>query len=308
MKVLIVDGQFLIYKSLFSHQRLTATWNDESEVISGIPFGFLKALIDMKVQYTPHFIITTWEGHPLHKKKIYKPYKQKRKPLEFDINTEIEITRALLTALKIPCVYSPGFEGEDVANYIRRKYIRDKHRGYFYTNDHDAFAMIRRNFVLINNVNGQYYKLTRKGLKNEYDLTPKQAKHIKILAGCNSDNVEGFKGIGEKFATYLIKKYGTAHRVVKYINETESKYHRLNALVAKSAHNLDLMTYATAIQTPKFVQPTGNSVACTDHLELLADLECVSLTKGANRKVLKSIQAIQAKKYKKITKKLFKGR
>ena len=45
MKFIIVDGQFLVYKSLFSHTRLTTTFKGK-EIISGMPFGFLKAIIE----------------------------------------------------------------------------------------------------------------------------------------------------------------------------------------------------------------------------------------------------------------------
>jgi len=293
MKFLIIDGQFLTYKSLFSHQKLTATFRDK-EIISGIPFGFIKAMIDMKIKFNPDFILVTWEGHPLIKKSIYPQYKEKREPLEIDIHTESEVTKAILKSLQIPNLFHKGYEGEDIANYIKRKLDGKNRFGYFYTNDSDAFAMIRNRFVLINNVDGEFLIMDKEELKKEKGLTPRQAKEIKILAGCRTDNVAGFKGIGNEFATYLIKKYGTARRVTKNINETESKYVRLNKLIRKDLKLLDTMTYITKILIPDEVQLARCSIK-GKYTNLLAELECHTLLKGANKRILKAISKNQKK-------------
>jgi 5'-3' exonuclease len=302
MQILTIDGQFLIYKSLFSHQKLTADFNG-LQVISGIPFGFLKAIIDMKAKFVPDFILVTFEGHPLLKKSIYPQYKEKRQKLEIDIKLEGNLVRAILHSLRIPALFAPGYEGEDVAKFIRNHGVRKKDFGWFYTNDHDAFALIRNNFVLINNVDGNYYVMDKEALLEQHDITPKEAREIIILEGCNGDNVEGFAGIGPAFAKYLIKKYGTARRVVRDINETEKKYIRLNDLVAKSAKNLTLMKEVTGIQLPGYVRISDSKIK-ESYTEILDLLECHTLMKGANKRILKLIAADQKKWYKKMAKRL----
>lgn len=301
MQILIIDGQFLIYKSLFSHQKLTANF-DGLQVISGIPFGFLKAIIDMKARFMPDFILVTFEGHPLIKKAIYPPYKQKRQKLEIDIKMEGEITKALLYSLKIPALFAPGYEGEEVAKFIRNRGMKKGDFAWFYTNDHDAFALIRKQFVLINNVDGNYYTMDKKELMAQYGITPKEAREIKILAGCSTDNVAGFDGIGEKFAKYLIKKYGTAHKVVKEIEE-EGKYARLNEIVAKNARKYLIMKKATQIEEPGYIRLTKRSIKA-NYQPLLGALECRTLLKGANKRVLKIIAEDQKRHYKKMNKRL----
>ena len=181
--------------------------------------------------------------------------------------------------------------------------MRKNDFAWFYTNDQDAFAMICNNFVLINNIDGQFYIMDKETLLEQHDVTPKEARQIKILAGCNTDNIAGFDGIGEKFATYLIKKYGTARKVVKEINETEPKYVRLNDLVAKSAKKLTLMKEVTAIMVPGYVRIDTSKIKGS-HIDILEELECHTLLKGANKRILRLIEKDQKKRYNKMTKRL----
>jgi len=300
MIFLIIDGQFLIYKSLFSHKNLTTEFKGK-EIISGIPFAFLKAIIDMKIEFMPDFIFCTWEGHPLIKKKAYPKYKESRKPLEIDISTESNITRALLKSLKIPNLMSSGFEGEDVANYIKKKVVCEKNMGYMYSNDHDTFAMIRSNFVIINNKDGNYYIIDKQVLKEEYDLTPGQARQMKIIEGCSSDNITGFKGIGPVYAKYLIKKYGSAKKVIDNINETEKKYIKLNEIVRENAKFYSSLKYVTQIFCPTYVTIMKPRIT-GKYKNLLKEMECNTLLKGTNKKILELIRDDQKKLYHKIMK------
>ena len=297
MKYLIIDGQFLIYKSLFSHQRLVTDF-EEREIISGIPFGFLKTIIDIKIKFMPNFIKTTFECHPLIKKQVYPPYKENRKKLDIDIDTEIEITRAILKSLHIPNLFSPGYEGEDIAKFIKKKITKKKNLCYFYTNDHDAFALIANNFILINNVDGEFVEIGLQELKSHYDITPKQARQIKIIEGCGSDNIIGFKGIGPTYAKYLIKKYKTAKKVVTEINETKSNLVKLNKIVKDNAKYLTTMTYVTKILCPEFVKNCTVKMK-SNHYDLLQTMECRTLLKGASRRIINLIHKDQKKYYKK---------
>jgi len=302
MHILIIDGQFLIYKSMFSHQKLTANFGDIA-IISGIPFGFLKAVIDMKIEFMPDFIFVTFEGHPLLKKAIYPEYKAKGRKLEIDISTESNLVKSILRSMNIPALFSSGYEGEEVSKYIYSNGVKKDDFARFYTNDEDAFALIRRNFILINNIDGQYYEIGKEELFREHGITPKQAREIKILAGCSSDNVPGFEGIGKGFAKYLVKKYGSAKKVVQNIEEKEKRYVRLNEIVANNSTKLNLMTQLTRIETPGTVNLSKGSIEM-DHIETLRALECRTLLKGANRRILNLIVKDQNKWYRKMTKRM----
>lgn len=294
MKFLIIDSQYLIYKSLFAHKHLTATWQGK-QVISGLPFGYIKALVDMKATLAPDFIVTVWEGGNLHKKRLYPPYKQGRKRLLIDIGIETALLKHILKSLRIPMLFAPGYEGEDVANFLRKKLITKNNFAHFYTNDADCFALIRRNFVLVNNKDGMLHIMDRKALQQQHGITPRQAAQIKILAGCSTDNVAGFAGIGEKYATYLVKKYGTAEATVLNCDEHTKPYLKLNAAVAKGAPLLPLMTTATAILTPPKIKQNykrGEKRPPSWH-QALKYLECKSLLKGMNLKILKIIEKDQ---------------
>jgi len=130
----------------------------------------------------------------------------------------------VVRVLNIPIVEKKGFEADDIIGTLAKKAAQEKLETMIVTGDLDVLQLI--------NDNTKVYTL-RKGIKDtviydaaavgqRYGLTPDQIIDFKGLRGDPSDNIPGVKGIGEKGATDLLKKFKTMEGIYEALEKGKS--------------------------------------------------------------------------------------
>jgi len=168
-------------------------------------------------------IVALDSGHEA-KDRVYAQYKKKRKPLpeeqQLDFNAQATLLSELLLHLGIKSCFAQGAEADDViAHLVLKGSARaPEQNGLFHTvhahrpililsGDHDLYPLLSSE-VAMWRVRGNV-PYTAQDFEEEFSLRPWQYKDMLALMGCSSDNVPGVKGIGPKYASYLVKKYST---------------------------------------------------------------------------------------------------
>ena len=165
------------------------------------------------------------EKEPTFRVLEFPAYKATRVPLppeeQVQFDSQLPLLGEFLAAAKITALRAEGFEADDLIGTAVHQLPSDT-EAVVASNDRDLTQLIspRVHFYLPAVGSKQKAKLYgEKEFFEEYGFPPAQMVDYKALRGDPSDNIPGVRGIGEKTAAELVKRYGTVADIYKHILE-----------------------------------------------------------------------------------------
>lgn len=232
-RLLIFDGRHLLYRTSDAFSSLSAVVGDEDIGTGGI-YGFLSVAIRVHQKYLGQVAIA-WEGSRNFRYSLYPDYKKKEKPdqdrLNFleDMNQQEIRLKALLRAIGVKQYTACNCEADDVMVALANLHIQRNKGGdvIIYTGDSDllqAVTLDGRIRVVAPGRKGQSTTYDAKAVEDKHGVPPEGIAHLKALAGDNSDNIPGIRGIGPKTAALLIQRYKTVDDAIDAAKRGDPKW------------------------------------------------------------------------------------
>lgn len=202
-KVLIIDGFNQMHRANISFPSKNPEEPKEDKPDYQMVFNFFRNLRPLVEQFQPDKIFFVLEGHPKFRYDIFPEYKANRRMVKtaskqesadkFDIQKDIIIN--LIKHFPITTVVADDYECDDVISTLVKNMP-----------DED---------ITILSGDTDFIQLLQLGLKNIKIYNPISKKFyedpgvfyvaMKCLRGDSSDNIPGFKGIGEKTARKMLE-------------------------------------------------------------------------------------------------------
>jgi 5'-3' exonuclease len=192
MRIVFYDAYNLIYRARHAlPPAMQATEN-------GITFAFFRSLAALNRKLQPDIAFFVTEGRPNYRLQLHEDYKGNRKQ-EKDENfsrQRREIIRIINDYFPLTVANHPNHECDDVIAHLATEYDDGNNEVIVVSTDTD--------FLQLANTLGSY---------KQYDPIRKSYKELpdfdyvawKALRGDASDNIDGFKGIGDKRAHMLLQ-------------------------------------------------------------------------------------------------------
>ena len=212
-KLIAIDGNSLIFRAYYAiHNTMTSRDGFPTNAIHGFTAMLVK-LIEMK----PDYMLVAFDMHGgTFRHDTYAEYKAGRRETPEDLRPQIHALKELLESLGVKTCECFRYEADDILGTISKKAEAVGVFTLIVTGDRDALQLVSENTHVL---------LTRKGitetkeydeeqLMEDYGLTPARMVDLKALMGDSSDNIPGIKGVGEKTALSLLKKYGDLENVL----------------------------------------------------------------------------------------------
>ncbi|MBR6788984.1 MAG: DNA polymerase I [Clostridia bacterium] len=217
--LLLIDGNSLINRAYFALPTLTAKDGTPSNAVYGFANILVKAILD----YRPKYIAVAFDMRaPTFRHKMYDGYKATRKGMPDDLAVQMPVLKNMLDVMGIKHIGKEGIEADDVIGTLAKNHHVPT---LILTGDRDSFQLIDESTSVLFTKRGisEVDIMTPTTLVEFMGLTPSQIIDYKALAGDNSDNIPGVPGIGDKRATDLLTKYGTAENVFAHADEIGGK-------------------------------------------------------------------------------------
>ena len=138
-----------------------------------------------------------------------------------DLRLQIERIRELVDAFCFPRLETEGYEADDVLGTIARQAAEKGMTVKIITGDRDLLQLVTDRVVV--NLPGakisestDYYP---EQVMEKLGVRPDQVVDYKALVGDTSDNIPGVRGIGQKTAESLLKKYATLDEIYAHLDE-----------------------------------------------------------------------------------------
>jgi DNA polymerase-1 len=221
-KLVLIDGHALAYRAYHAIPFDLTTSKGE---LTNAVYGFTSMLLDVLEGVKPDYVAVAFDVGRTFRHEEYEYYKVQRAKMPNELKGQMERIREVINALDIPIVEVEGYEADDVLGTLARQAKEKGLETIIVTGDSDVFQLIDESTkVLISRRRfSQTIIYDEEGIERRYGLKPKQLVDYKALVGDSSDNIPGVKGVGEKTAKKLLKKYKTLEGIYDHLDEVKEK-------------------------------------------------------------------------------------
>ncbi len=217
-RLLLVDANSLANRAFYALPPLSTS----SGVPTGAVYGFLTMLLRLADERKPEYIICAFDHpSPTFRHAKFKDYKGTRKPSPDEFKVQMPVLKEALSVLDLAFLELPGFEADDIIGTLACKYSDEGFSVSILSGDRDILQLVGDNREAILFVRGitQTREYNRDAVKKHMGVWPEQIPDLKGLAGDQSDNIPGVKGIGEKTAVKLLEQYGSVENIFANIDK-----------------------------------------------------------------------------------------
>ena len=227
-KLFLVDAMAHIYRAFFAPmpQRLTGPGG----VPTNVPFLFGNILRRLIKDYQPDYIGIVFDPPgATFRDKLFEKYKAQRQPMPDEMRVQLPFVRRLCEAMRLPILEVQGYEADDVIGAMALQAAKKNLDVLVISNDKDMMQLVGKNVRTLRTGSGGVKAdiiVDEKKVEEILGVPPERVVDYMALLGDNIDNIPGAKGIGEKGAAELIKKYGSVEKALDHADEVPNKRYR----------------------------------------------------------------------------------
>jgi DNA polymerase I len=226
-KLFLVDAMGFIFRAYFAPM---ARLNSPAGVPTKVPYLFSNMLRKLQKEHTPDYLAVVFDTkEPTFRDKLFDKYKAQRPPMPEDLSVQLPYVRRMCEAMCLPILEYPGFEADDVIGALSRQGAKKGLDVSIVTSDKDMMQLVGGSVrVLRPGAGPDKTDLVVDAAKVEelMGVPPDKVADVMALMGDSIDNIPGAKGIGEKGAKELIRRFGSAEAALDRAKEVEGKRYR----------------------------------------------------------------------------------
>ncbi len=230
-RLVLIDGHALAYRTYFALTRAGdgSRWITKSGEPTAGTYGFTSVLFRLLEQEAPEYLAISFDTGRTFRDDLYPEYKATRDKMPDDLHLQLGRIRQVVEAFEIPILEAEGYEADDVLGTVARKAAQQGVDVLILTGDRDLLQLVG---------DGIRVRLAGQRLADSVDygtaevverlgLQPAQIVDYKALVGDSSDNIPGVRGIGEKTALDLLRRYKNLDGIYRHLDELPERTRRL---------------------------------------------------------------------------------
>ncbi len=227
-RLFLVDAMAHVYRAFFAPmpQRLTGP----NGTPTNVPFLFGNILKRLIKDYEPKYIGIVFDPPgATFRDALFEKYKAQRQPMPDDMKVQIPLVRRLCEAMRLAVLEEKGYEADDVIGTIATQAAAQGFEVLIVSNDKDMMQLVGRNVRTLKTGSGGAkgdILVDEAKVQEMLGVPAEKVVDYMALLGDTVDNIPGAKGIGEKGAAELIRKYGTVEQALDHAEEVSNKRYR----------------------------------------------------------------------------------
>jgi DNA polymerase I len=223
-KLLLLDANALLHRAWHA---LPQTMTSPDGVVVNAVYGIASVVLKIQKDEQPDLFIACWDTKAkTFRHEAYAGYKATRPEKEQELYDQIPLAKEVLETMGIQSLAIDGYEADDLIGTLSRIGADDGYHVRIVTGDRDSLQLIGDHVDVLTFKKGvsETKLYDANAVMEEYGVTPIQTIDWKAISGDSSDNIKGIKGIGDKGATDLIKKYGSMEGAIKAAKDDAEEF------------------------------------------------------------------------------------
>src|SRR3989338_6120195 len=184
-------------------------------------YGFVNTLRKILRDHHPEYMAVCYDSPgKTHRQEKFNAYKIQRPAMPRDMIDQMPIIKEVVAAYNLARFESPGFEADDIIATIAHA-AKDKNiEVVIVSDDKDMYQLAGERMSFFSARKDAIWEY--KALKEHLGFEPQRITDFIALAGDNSDNIPGVKGIGEVTARQLINDFGSLEEMFRHLDKVKS--------------------------------------------------------------------------------------
>jgi DNA polymerase I len=215
--LLVIDGDSLGHRA---YHAMPAVEGAAGRPV-GLLLGFANALLACVRATTPRAVIVCMDTRmPSYRHEILPAYQGQREPFADDLCEQLDRLPELAEAFGYAAAKLEPWEADDL---LATSVALEEARGggaLVLSSDRDTYQLVSDvTSTLHPRPRGALERVDRAGVIERYGVEPEQVTSLIALRGDPSDNIPGARGIGQKTAAELLRRYGDLEGVIAHAGE-----------------------------------------------------------------------------------------
>jgi 5'-3' exonuclease len=207
--LLVVDAPSVLYRAFFA---LPKTITDDRKRPVNALLGALNMVLQVVSDHEPRAVVFCFgPDAATYRVELYEPYHADRPPVPDELVWQWEEAPRLFAAFGWSTVTHDSLEADDLLQTLADAELRAGGSALLLTGDRDLFQCVRDGVTVL------YLRTGVRGaevvdaaeVERRYGVPPAVVPDFIALRGDPSDGLPGAKGIGEKTAADLLRRYGS---------------------------------------------------------------------------------------------------
>ncbi len=225
-KIFLIDAMGYIFRAYHAPmERLRSPQGLPTKV----PYVFANMLRRLVKDWQPDYLAVVFDvAAPTFRDKLFAAYKAQRPPMPEDLSAQLPYVRRLCEAMRLPILEYEGYEADDVIGALARQAAEKGLEVFIVTSDKDMLQLVGGAVRVLRPGQGAKNDLVVEEAQVEelLGVPPEKVVDVMALMGDSIDNIPGAKGIGEKGARELIRRFGSVEAALDHAAEVENKRYR----------------------------------------------------------------------------------
>jgi DNA polymerase-1 len=215
--LLVIDADSLGHRA---YHAMTAVEGAGGRPV-GLLLGFANALLATWRTTEPRAVIVCLDARtPSYRHDLLPAYQGQRDPFADDLCEQLDRIPEMAEAFGFAAVKLGPWEADDLlATSVA---LEEAHGGgaLVVSGDRDTYQLVSDVTATLHpRPRGELEKVDRAGVRDRYGVEPEQVTALIALRGDPSDNIPGARGIGQKTAAELLRRYGDLEGVIAHAGE-----------------------------------------------------------------------------------------
>jgi DNA polymerase-1 len=236
-----IDFNNLMFSSFYSEELI----NSRGQNVNAVRGFFFRLAKYINYLYPDYVVVANDLGRQhTFRRKLFMEYKGNRGELPGNLREQLHFAEVLLTNCGLPLLNNPEYEADDILGMLSRYGTEHNMDTVIVSADRDYYQLISPTVSVLNSRKGEIMDVD--SIHHKYGLEPIQLIEVKALAGDTSDNIPGARGIGEKTAVKLVRKFGSVDGIYQNLDKLSP---RLQTILRESEEMVRLSHTLGTIQT-----------------------------------------------------------
>lgn len=213
--LLVVDGDSFAHRAYHALPRSIHRRGDRA---GNALFGFSDTLLRLWRHERPRTVVVAWDTleAPTYRHTVLPVYQSGR---EFDdeLLEQLDLLPGLAASPGFACAKAAGYEADD---FLAAAVAYEEAEGgtvVVATSDRDAFQLASPRTTILQPARGREpLRVGPDEVRERYGVEPEQVPDFIALRGDPSDRIPGARGIGEKKAAELLRRYGSLEAILDH--------------------------------------------------------------------------------------------
>lgn len=233
-EIYLLDGSCFVYRAYHAIKGLSTSRGIPTNAVYGFTRMLIKLLKEKKIE---HMLCAFDSPHPTKRHRVYEEYKITRPETPKDLPIQLNYIKQIVDAFGITRIEIPGYEADDIiASAVSQLEGFSPSVFYIVSLDKDMLQLVSDNVKIYDPFNDII--IDEEYVVKKYGIPPEKLNDFMALVGDTIDNIPGVKGIGEKTAVDLLKRYGSVENILKNIEIIKPS--KVSELIKKNVETVKL--------------------------------------------------------------------